>query len=518
MPSRNKIKKLSIFPRDVELENLNWFQILHAIVSEYFRLVEKPRYEKIYYLRHHNPNDYVTLDVIANELEVTRERARQMAELSYGQLCYLLRGNTLKKPYIASNPTALEKVRAGLQKHISGTIILVSSLENEAKKFLTEEQYHYVYYTKLLFTVLGYAKNKYREIEYYDCSEKSDPFLDLCNKISSTVFETIETISAEQLAEDLNTPLSRVLTAIELMPELELISKGVYRVSDVALRSKIDLVYRILKKEGTPIDINDLTVRTGVKYSVSTRLSRDSRFKCIGKTGMWGLSEWHFNGDTIIELIKNTLKFINKPATFKEILACINITRPELTYTTIKTIINLYKKHFKWVALNTIVLAEWDNYEGILRPRIRNKSRISNTEFYKILADNVGQSFEPSGTIVTRIMPLLSEYEEEYVALKLYSAHILQREKINNKTHFKLVADYTKYLEPKIFKKDLAVDLATSAIIDSNGKILLSTVLKMLKKHGIAQGTSYPVLIRSGKFKLTDDPENIHRKYISLLE
>jgi len=513
----NKNKEPIVFPRGVDLDSLNWFQVMHAIVSEYFLLVGKPVNEKIYYRRHHDPKDYVTLDVIANELKVTRERARQIAEISYGQLCYLLRGNTLKKPYIVCNPIAIKKVRTGFKKHIHGTIILSSSLENEAKNLLTEEHCHYLYYTKLLVSVLGYEKNKYRDTEYYDCSLVPNMFLDLCKRVSNAVSETPDVISEAQLAEDFNTPVAYIQAALKLMPELELVSEGMYRVPDAALQSKIDLVYRILKEEGMPIAVQDLTARTGVKYSVSTRLSRDSRFKCIGKTGMWGLSEWRFNGDTIIELIKNALKYINRPATYKEILACIHTTRPELTRTTVKTILNLYKKHFKWVTSDTIGLAEWSDYESIERPRKRSKSKLSNTDFYKILIENVGYSFELSATIVDRIMPLLPGYINKDINLRLYSAPILQREKIHNRTHFKLIPDYAKYLEPKVFKKDLAIDLAVSAINDCNGKILLSTLLKMLKSHDIAQGTSYPVLMRSGKFKLTDDPKNLHRKYISLL-
>lgn len=105
------------------------------------------------------------------------------------------------------------------------------------------------------------------------------------------------------------------------------------------IRGRGNQVERILTENGEPLHnadivrtINSRLVPLGQKpvltRNIINQISTDDRFVPIGKSGLWGLSEWSVNTGTIIDLMKQCFMTLNRPATSEEIYKYVLEKRP----------------------------------------------------------------------------------------------------------------------------------------------------------------------------------------------
>jgi hypothetical protein len=132
------------------------------------------------------------------------------------------------------------------------------------------------------------------------------------------------------------TELKNVLTAI---PGLERsLAGGRFRLSLASLGRISDQLERILATRGAPMGMRELAEelsqykgRKGSKRTprhLAVIMSDDARFKCIGRSGIWGLTEWDFETNKITDLAAFFLRASNQAMTEEELYRLILARRP----------------------------------------------------------------------------------------------------------------------------------------------------------------------------------------------
>jgi hypothetical protein len=328
---------------------------------------------------------------------------------------------------------------------------------------------------------------------------------DLCSKIKEYLLDKILPVSMDDLTQRMQRSSSLVKIALGMIPSVEALSDDRYQISGEHLRTRIDLAYRILHQHGKPMHYKEIYKVAGYMqvYGGASRLSGDKRFKNIGKTGEWGLSEWNMNADTIVVLVRKTLRFLARPATYKELATVIQMARPEVTAVTMRSIISTYRKQFVWVDENTIALKEWKNVKGSSKPIRKRTGRYSTVAFSKLVAQ-VAPDQPMHGTPLTNMVLQLCPGEKfSHVNLRLYSCPVLERVPINGVIHFKLKPDYEKYLQPRVPISEQITNFVVKYLSDKK-EARLKEVINAIRDAGYSFATAYTILRRSNRFEFTD--------------
>jgi hypothetical protein len=124
--------------------------------------------------------------------------------------------------------------------------------------------------------------------------------------------------------------------AIETLPD------DYFQLKFERLRSAGEFAYRLLSERNeTPIhndelarEINSRLVRAGEKSIgkrtiVNAMTQHPNRFAPIGKSGLWGLSEWDMVQSTIVDIMVRCFHEIQKPATSSQIYECVKAYRSD---------------------------------------------------------------------------------------------------------------------------------------------------------------------------------------------
>jgi len=133
--------------------------------------------------------------------------------------------------------------------------------------------------------------------------------------------------------------LSEIMSIAQSLSCLEKTGR-LYRARLQFLRHPGDRYARILQKSGHLLHFREIGKRAGISVieqerrarpfcRVNTALDSDKRFAHIGRSGLWGLSDWKGIEDrTIVEIAFALLKKARKPMTELELFAIISKRRP----------------------------------------------------------------------------------------------------------------------------------------------------------------------------------------------
>jgi len=490
---------------------------LHAVISDYFMLTGKPRHELIFYRRYHGTGKKETLESLGRDFQVTRERIRQIAHLHRDSIKQLLLGNTLKKPHCSVSETTRQQFISSVEKYCRDGVIIKKDLVDEIEVSLPEDKRHYAYYLDLLMESLGYNKEEYHDQEYYIAANSIIKLDGICDEIKTCISRKIFAVTLDELTTAVKLSSTLVKTALKLIPEVCQVAYEQYVMPDRQL-TQCDRVYSILKDRGKPIHFKELLKEIGVTTEGSAnRFLKDGRLTPIGKTGMWALTEWHMNNDTIIGLIKNALKYIARPATYDQIATMVLAARPETSPHTIKSLIYTYRSQFKWVSENTIALKTWKKVEGSsYEPKLR-QDLIDVQTFKHAVVKAVGEDTLTAVEITDRLALVFPDQIPRYLLTKVYSADVLERLTIDELTYFRRHPDYQRLLEPKILKRDKIADAAFKLIVESGSTMRLVDLIEKLHSLGYKKISIYSSLNRDSRF-ITVGSKGCKGKSISIVE
>ena len=146
-----------------------------------------------------------------------------------------------------------------------------------------------------------------------------------------------------------------------------------FQLTFTKLTSLKDMAYRILSEKHEVLHSNDIfrelqhqLVTRGQKprdsvRSLNNQMASDDRFKAIGRTGKWILSEWNYNTQSIIELVLDAFHHYNAPCSVKMIVDHINSFRSDIRPQSVPSILLQHKDKFLKIDRGRYILREWRN-------------------------------------------------------------------------------------------------------------------------------------------------------------
>jgi hypothetical protein len=504
-------------PFDVNTQEHYLLQ-LHAVISDYFMLTGKPKHELIFYRRYHGSTDKKeTLESLGRDFQVTRERIRQITHLNRDCVKKLLSGKTLKKPHCSVSEATRQHFISSVEKYCRDGVVIKRDLIEDVEVSLPEDKWHYACYLDLLMESLEYNKEEYHDQEYYIASNSIIKLDGICDEIKTYISRKVFAVTLDELTTAVKLSSTLVKTALKLIPEVCQVAYEQYVMPDRQL-TQCDRVYSILKDHGKPIHFKELLKEVGVTTEGSAnRFLKDGRLTPIGKTGMWALTEWHMNNDTIIGLIKNALKYIARPATYDQIATMVLAARPETSPHTIKSLIYTYRSQFKWVGKDTIALKTWKKVEGSpYEPRLR-QDLIDTQTFKHAVVNAVGEDTLTALEVADRLESVFPNQIPRYLLSKVYSTNVLERLTIDELTYFRRHPDYIRLLDPKILKKTKIADAAFKLIVESGSTMRLVDLIEKLCGLEYKKISIYSTLYRDRRF-ITIGSKGCRGKLISIVE
>ena len=166
------------------------------------------------------------------------------------------------------------------------------------------------------------------------------------------------------------TVLERALT---LLPEVESLGDGRYRIRFLDLPSPGHFARRVLEEAGEPLSFREIARRINMAAAaagqppridspqrLAIQLSRRAWFRPIGRSGSWALAEWsEVRTEPIAELLKEALHFRQKAGSAVELHQHVIQGRPQVPLTTVYSLLCMHPDVFRRVAPGRYELAAW---------------------------------------------------------------------------------------------------------------------------------------------------------------
>ncbi len=340
----------------------------------------------------------------------TRERVRQIQHEMIENLNSLLQGNVVYKPDCRLSRDTADDFNALYRRIKRHDFLNFSDLQKMAGVSGKEVQKKRL--LRFLMKIWNIYEIKINKNEFYvvnDNFEKHD-ILELTKNLIDIFNEIIIPVSLEELTERLNKSVDKdinsafVMELCNVMKTVETVNKdggSYYQIKFKYLTTSKRFAMRMLYETGKPlynIDlldiVNERLKECGIKKvinreTITAQMVMDPRFKTIGKTGIWGLSDWDFETSSIKILMIQTLKQINKPCTIAEIHEAVSAKRDDVKYHTIVSYLNHYKDHFLRIRGNKFILRKWKNkYSSkILSGNRAKRKSLSEKKFTEAVLD-----------------------------------------------------------------------------------------------------------------------------------
>ena len=178
-----------------------------------------------------------------------------------------------------------------------------------------------------------------------------------------------------------------IQSALKACPVVENLGQDLYQIKFQFLSSLADKSYRMLRKEGEPLHFRDIArrinqqlIEVGEKPDVGVtgihgQLIQDERFKVIGKSGRWSLSEWeHIHTDSTIETMKAFFHRYQRQAQVNEIYDYVKNRRPNVPRNSVFTLLQINPDVFRRVSKKEYELAEWGSKEYVPEKKVSSQS------------------------------------------------------------------------------------------------------------------------------------------------
>jgi len=337
-------------PQNIDSNSLFDVWLLKSICDF---LILKNEYEIIQYRFGLNGYPSLTLEDTGIILDLTRERVRQVEQRTVNDLSRLTNGD------ISRNMRLRKDLVERLQSYKSslyqlGQIIDEQSVTNHAIDFFSEVNINLPLLRLLLF-LLGYksidlATNALgHHFAWALKSVDTKKIQSAISVISSYLREVAIAKSFDEIKLAVNKDRKAELRfsdyelkqAVNLSLDLEKLDSDKFQIRYEKLSSIGDKAYRILYNTNEPLHVRQLAIILNkesfkhgetsriTSHHIGARLSSDSRFGSIGRSGEWFLVEWErFTTDFILELMEDALHSRGEPLSAKAIFDFVREKRP----------------------------------------------------------------------------------------------------------------------------------------------------------------------------------------------
>ena len=318
-------------------------------------LIFKNEYKVIQYRFGLNEFPYLTLDETGMILEppVSRERVRQIEQRALDNLSELItgedqRGMRLRKDIF----DLLHNYQSSLVS--LGQIVNEQIILNHAQDFFSEINFN-VPSLRLLLKILGYKSfdldanglsHRYawalNDIKTTKIQAAISAISDFLRKeaISKTLDEIKLAVNKDRKADNRFCDYE-LLQAANLSYDIEILDNDKFQLRYQKLGSISDKAYRILYNANESMHVRDIAklinkeafkhaeISKITPHHLGVRLSSDSRFASIGRSGKWFLVEWkRFSAKNILDLMENALHSAGEPLSAEAIYDFVHQKRP----------------------------------------------------------------------------------------------------------------------------------------------------------------------------------------------
>jgi hypothetical protein len=372
------------FDKTTELFS-TWFS---KIIHDFFLISKKPSYqhefEIIQYRFGLNERTLLTLEEAGIIFEVSRERIRQIEGGALENLSELINTGKNKERNIIINDGLFELInRFKFEIVQMDQILLEETIQNKASTIFSEVNID-IRYLRLLLTLLGFQAINLESTDTTNCIAWAIQGYDSkrLNLAIKSIFTYLRKEAIAKSYDEIKIGINKnkknehrftdqeINKAIELSNDLENIPDNTVQVQYEKLKSIADKIYRILHDSGEPIHARKLALILNKKafehgeksrinsHHVGSRLSSDSRFLPIGRSGEWILAEWeNYATDYILELMEDALHTAGEPLSSQLIYKYVSTKRPVE-----RNAIDSYlgqDSRFRRVGSNLFALSDW---------------------------------------------------------------------------------------------------------------------------------------------------------------
>ena len=330
-------------------------QQLNSLVDSALDTLKKDRDREVLRRRGGINIEAQTLEQIGKDLNITRERVRQIEKAALTKL-----------QENANNEHDFSAVVTEVISKKGGLVSLGSLSEVIAIEGATEPQA--IFLIKINPELVYIDKND----NYSSLIADADVFnADKVKKLHDSVISSIKEISKPSKFENIHKLIDgphSIETLQELAKSSNQISEldGLWGLTvwpEVNPKSIRDKIYLVLKKTGRPMHFSDIADRISTlaanpkkvtTQAVHNELIKDKRFVLIGR-GIYALAEWGYRSGTVADIIEEVLQGEGGPLSKDEIVKRV-LARRQVKTTTI--VLNLQEKpQFKRVEKGIYTLA-----------------------------------------------------------------------------------------------------------------------------------------------------------------
>lgn len=451
-----------------------------------------------------NEFSYLTLDETGMILEspVTRERVRQIEQRALDNLSELISGEIQRG-------MQLRKDIVDLLHNYRSSLVSLGQIANEhvfvyhTKEFFSVININ-VPLQRLLLNLLGY---KSIDLETNVLSHRfawtlKDFETTKIQEAISTISDFLRKVAIAKTLDEIKLALNKnrkaekrfgdyeLRQAASLSFDIENVDKDKYQIRYQKLSSITDKAYRILYNADESIHVRQIAIllnKEAFKHSetsqvtphhIGTRLSSDSRFASIGRSGEWFLVEWkRFSTEFVLDLMENALHSVGEPLSAKAIFDFVRQKRPVE-----KKAIDSYLRQdnrFMRVGVDQFALRDW-GLASVSIPRIHSADKVfckaKLCEYIEVVftSKQVGEMFLVDlSKEISKLEPKVSSQSIYNSIIKSPAVKIVaqQMERIRKVAIF--VPNYrTKLTKLDILTRDIPV-----------GELIQSTIRKVLENQ-----------------------------------
>lgn len=528
-----------VLPKNIEED---FFENIENLVLEYFDILHNSKAQDVLTKRYGLlGNKQYTLEEIGLFYEVTRERIRQIEEKQVVTIYHLLSGAILKKPFICANEkivTMFNELREIFQDQY-----LISEIDafERMKETLVVKNDSSRSIMFFVFELLGFRSSRYDDVGFFYKTSTIDiiKFHTICNSIIAILQQSVKPITLFDLVIKLKkskiTPSKEIIDhAISLLPYIEVVNIGSeksFQISFSKLTSLKDMAYRILSERKEELHSNDIfreiqhrlvlngqNPRESVR-SLNGQMVPDDRFKPIGRTGKWILTEWNHNTQSIIELVLDAFHHNNIPCSIKNIVDHILSVRPDIRASSVASILLQHKDKFLKVNRGYYILKEWRNSHPEAKDIGEETDIVDAEQLYKHLHE-IFSSSSNAKLLLKEIQQQLAMYHifwsENYCHVRLNKCPYLKKVKNGIKNYYFFNKEFKM---PDQVKTSTKLEILTQRIIDyisnsKNNSLPLRSIVKHFYSQGEIKANIYGVINKNQNIFTKEEFEGV--VYLSL--
>lgn len=444
-------------------------------------------------------NEYspLTLDDTGMILEppVTRERVRQIEQRALINLSELTKGEIRRGMQLRQDIVdLLHSYKSSLVS--LGNIANEQVIVNHAKEFFSVININ-VPLHRLLLYLLGYksvdletdelshrfawALNEFETTKIQEAIIAISGFLKKV-AIAKTLDEIKLALNKERKAEKRFGDYE-LMQAASLSFDIENVDKNKFQIRYQKLGSVTDKAYRILFNADESMHVRQIAILLNKEackhgeaskvtpHHIGARLSSDSRFASIGRSGEWFLVEWkRFSAEFILDLMENALHSAGEPLSAKAIYDFVHQKRP-VEKKAIDSYLRLDNR-FVRVGVDQFALRNW-GLTSVSIPRIHRADKVFSKaklcEYIEVvfMSKQVGEMFLVDlSQEIPKLEPKVSSQSIYNSIIKSPAVKIVDQQMGRKRKIAIFVPNYrTKLTRLDILTRDISVgDLIQSTI------------------------------------------------------